>query len=67
MSDPSPKPIPLSSIVGPTHEHCLEMARKYKLIDDQGEIWCIRDGCDRKATMPTLQCELHKLERERGR
>ena len=55
---PSPT-LHVSELVGPTLEHCLVHARKFGLIDAEGQVWCIHDGCQNAATMPTLQCAEH--------
>jgi hypothetical protein len=59
---PPTKPSPtlhVGELLGPTLEHCLVHARKFKLIDDQGQVWCIHDGGPNAATMPTLECAEH--------
>jgi hypothetical protein len=43
------------------------MARRWDLIDSEGQLWCSKDHCDRHGTYPSLLCEFHLLEYRRGR
>lgn len=47
-------PAPLSASL-PMDEAALALARKWDLIDDQGQLWCIR-GCGRAGKLPSLCC-----------
>jgi hypothetical protein len=34
----------------------LAYAEKWRLIDDQGRVWCATDRCERLALLPSLHC-----------
>lgn len=34
----------------------LAYAHKWRLVDDQGRIWCATDRCERLALLPSLHC-----------
>lgn len=33
-----------------------EFARMWRLVDDQGRVWCSTDDCQHLALMPSLKC-----------
>lgn len=38
-------------------EECaMNLADHWRLYDDQGRIWCAREGCQRLALLPSLHC-----------
>lgn len=47
-------PAPLSAVL-PTDQAAIAYAKKWSLIDDQGQLWCIR-GCGRAGQLPHLCC-----------
>jgi hypothetical protein len=60
--DPDAPPVsePLDAISSAALAH----ARRWNLVCENGEIVCLRDGCDQVATLPTLLCEAHLLARQ---
>lgn len=65
MTQSLPKPEPVSSALGTINEAAVSMARKWHLIDEQGQLWCIRDGCQSHGTYPSLCCPVHLAEHRR--
>ncbi len=51
----SSQPTPIGALATITDEALLNMAKKWKLVDDAGNVWCLR-GCKEPATAPTLEC-----------
>lgn len=48
------------------HAAALAQAHRWRLVADNGQIWCMRDGCDFEATLPSLLCKEHLAARKRG-
>lgn len=69
MTEPASKPEPLASSLCRMSDAALAYAKKWNLIDDQGDVWCSyhHQGCDRKALLPSLACPVHLAEYRRGR
>jgi hypothetical protein len=57
---------PLPEPTDPQCEAALAFAKRWNLVCDNGEIVCMRDGCDLVATLPTLLCAEHLVARRRG-
>lgn len=51
----SSQPTPIGALATITDEALMNMARKWGLIDGEGNIWCM-NGCREPATAPTLEC-----------
>lgn len=60
MTDPTPQTL------GPIEETALALAKRWNLVCENGEVICLRDGCDQRATLPSLLCTDHLLSRRRG-
>lgn len=65
IDDRPPLPEPLSVSLGTVTQAAVEMAKKWRLIDDQGQLWCSKDGCTRHGTYPSLLCVEHLAEHRR--
>lgn len=50
----------------PLDEAALAMARKWNLVTDEGQVLCLRGGCDQLATLPSLLCRAHLVAHRRG-
>jgi hypothetical protein len=37
-------------------ETAIALAHRWRLVDDQGQVWCATDRCQRLALMPSLHC-----------
>lgn len=51
----------------PMDAAALNMARRFRLIREDGTVKCIRDGCENDATLPTLECKWHVEYRKGSR
>lgn len=63
--DRPPLPTPAGSSVTVTRDQAESWARRWNLIDDQGQLWCMKDGCDQPGTYPSLCCAGHLAEHRR--
>lgn len=43
-----------------------ELAKRWNLVCDNGQIVCLRDGCGMEATLPSLLCPGHLAAVRRG-
>lgn len=59
-------PPPDAKPLGTIHETALALAKRWNLLGDNGDVTCLRDGCDRHATLPSLLCAEHLLSHRRG-
>lgn len=46
-------------------ESALEMAKRFQLVDSEGQVWCMTCG-DHPGTLPSLECEGCRDKRIRG-
>ncbi len=46
-----------ADLVSPIDRAAIEYAKKWELIDDNGQLWCIR-GCGRAGRLPHLCCTI---------
>jgi hypothetical protein len=58
----SSQPTPIGTLATITDEALMNMAKKWHLVDDAGNVWCMK-GCREPATAPTLECETCKARR----
>ena len=56
-----PEAPPPGEPLDPISAAALAYAKRWNRVCDNGEVVCIRDGCDQVATLPTLLCEAHLL------
>lgn len=47
-------------------EAALNMARKWRLVREDGTVKCCKDRCDGDATLPTLECQACRDRRTRA-
>jgi hypothetical protein len=58
----APRPEPTD----PQRETALALAKRWNLLCENGEVVCLRNGCDERATLPSLLCTEHLLSHRRG-
>jgi hypothetical protein len=44
----------------------LAHAKRWNLVCENGQIFCMRERCEFEATLPSLLCAAHLAERTRG-
>lgn len=64
MSEPTQTPT--TPALSPIEQTALALAHKWRLVTEAGEICCLRDGCPRFATLPSLLCAEHLVGHRRG-